>query len=213
MCGRTTHRVKHHLPRVDVLACVGCVMLVGECARFQWYAGDLIRANKVHNDQISHLSYSGDGQILLASSADQPAMLLGSGLETRFGDLPGISEPINCASWCGTTVASADARFDIHFHHITHAAHDMVDVACLRTWTGHTDCVVAVDWAPNQWLLASCSEDRSVRLWGTHQVRCLSCISCLYAFASLSVSQSCLTHILHQFCRDVRSCKLCAFFH
>lgn len=141
------------------------------CVHRVWPAGNLVSASKVHTDQISHLSFSGDGQMLLASSADRPAVLWAPQLETRLGDLPGISEPINCASWCGMNLASTDARFEIHLHRATYAAGEMAEIERLRTWRGHSDCVVAVDWAPNQWLLASCSEDRSVRLWGTHQVR------------------------------------------
>lgn len=142
----------------------------------------------MHTDQISHLSYSDDGKMLLASSEDHPATLWDPQLKSELGRLDGIREPINNACWCGPNLATTDSRFEIHLHTANLDGVDKADLQHMRTWSGHSDCVVDIDWAPNQWLLASCSEDRTVRLWGTHQVsfcRLLSpwdtpCSACCY---------------------------------
>jgi WD40 repeat protein len=139
-------------------------------AEFRWHAGDLKQTCKAHKDQILHLSYSGDGRILLASSADHPATLWDPQLHSELGHLHGIREPVNNACWCGPNLAITDSEFEIHLHTATLDNQHKAEVLHKRTWSGHSDCVVDIDWAPNQWLLASCSEDRSVRLWGTHQV-------------------------------------------
>jgi WD40 repeat protein len=124
---------------------------------------------KEHTDQISHLSHSSDGQMLLASSADHLATLWDPQLKVALGQLHGINEPINNACWCGQNLAITDSRLEIHLHTAALSG-ATAELQHVRTWSGHSDCVVDIDWAPNQWLLASCSEDRTVRLWGTHQV-------------------------------------------
>ena len=63
-----------------------------------------------------------------------------------------------------------DSRPEIQLYTATLGSQHQAELEHKRTWSGHSEEVTDLDWAPNQWLLASCSEDRTVRLWGTHQV-------------------------------------------
>lgn len=133
--------------------------------------------------------------MLLASSADHPATLWDPQLKSELGHLDAIIEPINNACWCGPNLAITDSRFEIHLHTAMLESQDKAELHHMRTWSGHSDCVVDIDWAPNQWLLASCSEDRTVRLWGTHQVL-ISHLVVMSLLISLLGQQSCLDLVL-----------------
>ena len=134
------------------------------------YAGVLEQVCKAHGDQIQHLSYSSDGRMLLASSSDRRATLWDLQLQCELGHLNGITDSVNNACWCGSNLAITDSGSEIHLHTAVLGDQNKAELQHVRTWRGHRDTVVALDWAPNQWLLASCSDDHTVRLWGTHQV-------------------------------------------
>ena len=121
------------------------------------YAGELKQTCKAHSDQMVHLSYSGDGRMLLASSADHPATLWDPQLRSQLGQLD-AHDIVNNACWCGANLAMTDSRPEIQLYTATLGSQHQAELEHKRTWSGHSEEVTDLDWAPNQWLLASCSD-------------------------------------------------------
>jgi WD40 repeat protein len=135
----------------------------------QFCAGTTVATSHVHQKSVDCLSYSPDGAVLLASSEDWPAALCTPDLDTQLGQLTIHQNAVIVARWCGNLLATTDSTELVHLHSVDFED-DKLKVQHRMAWTGHSDQVTTINWAPNQWMLASCSEDKSVQLWSTHQV-------------------------------------------
>ena len=55
-----------------------------------------------------------------------------------------------------------------------------VRVACIQAWLsvqGHTDAIATLAWSPDDSMLATCGQDRILRLWSSEDGRCIQELS------------------------------------
>jgi WD40 repeat protein len=111
-----------------------------------------------HDEKVTSVSWSPDGQIIAAGSENK-TIKLWNVKSKELATLTGHDSSVLSVAWSpdGKTLASASADRTIKLW--------SRDAQEIRTLTGHEGHVWSVAWSPDGKTLASASADRTVRLW------------------------------------------------
>ena len=139
--------------------------------------GDCIRTYTGHQDSIYSIALSQDGQTLASGSGDHTAKLWDIATGRCFRTLSGHTNQVNWVALnpAGNTLAcvSLDQTVKLWDCHTGH---------CFKLWHSHTDWAFPVAFAPDSYnsalntpttLLASGSNDHTVKLWDIETGQCL----------------------------------------
>jgi WD40 repeat protein len=156
------------------------------------HSGNCLETFTSHTGDVSGVAFSADGTMLASSSVDCTVKLWyvssGQCLQTLQGHTSLLWAVAFCAD--GETVVSGGDDHSVRFW-------DIQTGRCVKTWQGHANVFFAVHYPPrsnsssdgmgaNECLLASCSEDQTVRLWPRNSHTCSKllvghkgCVLCL----------------------------------
>lgn len=130
-----------------------------------WSAdGELKHVFQYHNGPVFATRWSKSSKFLLSASFDKTVSIWDAATEDKRQQLKLHDEPILDASWKDdSTFATCSADKRICITRIDEAEPFVV----LR---GHTDAINSVKWDPSGRLLASCSDDYTVKIWDPSKV-------------------------------------------
>jgi len=133
------------------------------CARIWSLSGKLEKELRGHNGPIFSLRWTTDGKYLLSGGVDRTARIWDVRAEKQVKRYNVHTAPTLDVSWrdnisfatCSTDKTIAVCRWD--------------KPDPLVRYSEHADEVNAVVWDPNNNLLASCSDDRTIKVWDTNE--------------------------------------------
>ncbi|RLN37026.1 hypothetical protein BBO99_00004699 [Phytophthora kernoviae] len=126
--------------------------------------GEMKHLFQYHNGPVFATRWSKTSLFLLSASFDKTVAIWDPISETKKQQLKLHDDPILDASWKDdTTFATCSSDTSICVAHVGGTKADMV----LR---GHKDAINSVKWDPSGRLLASCSDDYTVKIWDPSKV-------------------------------------------
>lgn len=126
--------------------------------------GELKHVFQYHNGPVFATRWSKSSKYLLSASFDKTVSIWDSSTQDKRQQLKLHEDPILDASWKDDSTfatCSADKRICVT------RVDDAEPFVVLR---GHTDAINSVKWDPSGRLLASCSDDYTVKVWDPSQV-------------------------------------------
>ncbi|KAH6985511.1 hypothetical protein EDB80DRAFT_229356 [Ilyonectria destructans] len=123
-----------------------------------------------HDDSVTSLVFSADGQRLASSSHDKTIKIWGASSGACLQTLKGHDSSV------GSVVFSADDQRLASSSGETIKIWDASSGACLQTIEGHDDLVISVVFSADGQRLASSSGDRTIKIWDASSGACLQTI-------------------------------------
>lgn len=121
--------------------------------------GEMKHIFQYHNGPVFATRWSKSGTFLLSASFDKTVAVWDTSTESKRQQIKLHDDPILDASWKDdTTFATCSSDMRICIARVGELKPDLV-------LTGHTDAINSVKWDPSGRLLASCSDDFSVKIW------------------------------------------------
>ncbi|RLN38328.1 hypothetical protein BBJ28_00017432 [Nothophytophthora sp. Chile5] len=130
--------------------------------------GEMKHMFQFHNGPVFATRWSKSSQFLLSASFDKTVVVWDAASETKRQQTKLHDDPILDASWKDdTTFATCSSDRKICVTRVGEAQADVI----LR---GHKDGINSVKWDPSGRLLASCSDDYSVKIWDPSKAQAAS---------------------------------------
>lgn len=131
-----------------------------------WNAdGEIKQTLQFHNGPVFATRWSATSQFLLSASFDKTVVIWDTTAESKRQQIRLHDDPILDASWKDdSTFATCSSDMKIC---VTRVGESKPDV----TLRGHTDAINSVKWDPSGRLLASCSDDHTVKIWDPAAVK------------------------------------------
>lgn len=121
--------------------------------------GEMKHIFQYHNGPVFATRWSKSGTYLLSASFDKTVAVWDTTGETKRQQIKLHDDPILDASWKDdSTFATCSSDMRICVTRVGELKPDVV-------LTGHTDAINSVKWDPSGRLLASCSDDFTVKIW------------------------------------------------
>ncbi|KAF1325888.1 Wd domain-containing protein, partial [Globisporangium splendens] len=126
--------------------------------------GEMKHVFQYHNGPVFATRWSKSGKFLLSASFDKTVAVWDATTEAKRQQIKLHEDPILDASWKDdSTFATCSSDMKICISRVGETQADLV-------LTGHTDAINSVKWDPSGRLLASCSDDYSVKVWDPTKV-------------------------------------------
>ena len=121
----------------------------------------LVDTLKAHNDAISQLKYSPDGNIIASAAWDKTIKLWNAETKKLIDTLAGHKDGANSITFSpdGRTLISGSEDKTIKIWNIADRA------KLVKTLAGHTDSIKAISISPNGNLIASAGYDNKIKIW------------------------------------------------
>ncbi|XP_065682907.1 F-box-like/WD repeat-containing protein TBL1XR1 isoform X1 [Hydra vulgaris] len=125
--------------------------------------GNLLTALTGHKDLILSLNWNKKGQFLLSAGLDKKCIIWDGEKFEKVVELFCHTGPVVDADWKDDfTFASCSTDRSV-------CVSTIHDSKPLKIFLGHKDVVNCVQWDPTSSLLATCADDKSVKLWSMKQ--------------------------------------------
>ena len=144
----------------DRLLAVGGCLEDDEIRLFNFQTGEVIALLKGHNNVVSRLVFSSDGNRLISGSADKTARIWNVHTQKTIHVLKGHTDYIFAVAF-SPDGSMAVTGSDDNTIKLWNAKSGFF----IKTLKGHTDNVVSVAFTPNGNYLLSGSYDKTIRLW------------------------------------------------